>query len=424
MDNFNKDQTIEEKLPGLLRAWIKDHQGVPGDTFVSIAPDSGNRKNFVIVNCPLKTLDFKDHRFNPRMPNKGKVNELIASISSLTLLTPLTCAYLEPSKNDESTDSEDTVVLLDGRHRFSALEQLRTDYPEWARDARIDIKIYYNLEKSDVHIIATYLNKTRKALAKGEYYKAIVDIYDSRHDEIVEKSGKEPTEEEIFKSINARDLADKNFDLSVGRIVGMTAFNEEQEGSWYPFVGLRQQDRIKSGDNEGDFCPLTAGNLATFLKHLCYSSFYTTNDGSRSIEITNVLQLGVLFKNIILKPVQSYDRANGTTVACKHWTLDALGKLIEEEFKDTLVNGFDADRSLMAHTEIRWDRFKSLLDEYYSIMKDQAEVINKYRDSMDKQDITEAAKIIKNAWSYQTQTDQILPNLREYLQGALPWLKK
>ena len=421
----NTDNEIE------LRDWIRKHKGTDPlkQSGIAPAPYGGRKKAFMLTTMPLEELNFTDNRFNPRTPNTGKVNELIASISSLTLLTPLTCAYIGKEYGDNNlTDEEhhDEVVLLDGRHRFSALDRLRKDYPDWAKEAKIDLKIYFNLQLSDIYMLATYLNKTRKSLAKGEYYKFVVNIYEERETEIVRAEGKTPTEERVFKDISTRELMDKYFDLSVGRIVGITAFDDEEGTSWYPMVGIRQQDKIKEdGISKGKYCPITAGNMATFLGHLCSREPYPDHGETRATEITNVLRLGEKFREKILQPVDDFDLATGTTVSCKHWTLDAFGSLIEEFWADYLVKKRIAELPLLAHTELRWDRIKQLLDSYYDIMSSQAPVINKYRGLLKAEKLDEAAPLREYVWSYQTQTGQITPKLKSEIESRIDdWLRK
>lgn len=418
---MSNTQTLNLPLP--LEKWIKEHKGNPSQIIEGRAPEGKKTRDFVIVNCPLMSLKFEDHRFNPRQPNAGKINELIASISTLSLLTPLTCAYLDSSDDKGWVGYREDVVLLDGRHRFRALEKLKELYPEWAETTTIDLKIYFNLAKSDIFMLATYLNKTRKALAKGEYYKFIVEIYESKLTEIVQATGKEPTEKEVFKEINARELSNKNFDLSIGRIVGMTAFDDEQEGSWFPYVGLKQQDKIKDGVHAGYFCPITAGNLATLLGHLCSAFPYDDDGSNRATEIANVLTLGVAFQEIVFTPVYSYDEATGTTVSCKHWPLEAFGQLIEKDWaKELVVNGIN-EESLLSHTDVDWKKFKELLRTYFTIMTEQADVINKFRRLSKESQNAEAAAMVQRAWSYQTQTDQIRPRLKSLVEEKLLWLK-
>jgi hypothetical protein len=392
-----------------LLVWAKQKGCIEPVFQEGVAPRHGKRRAFAFTSCPLLNLNFTDHKFNPRTPNPGKINELVASIASLTLLTPLTCAYLE--------SNEDQVVLLDGRHRFSALEKLEEEDKDWARNAMVDLKIYYELEKSDVYMLATYLNKTRKALAKGEYYKFIVEIYDSKYEEIVRRDGKEPTETQVFKEISARELTNnKNEDLSVGRIVGITAFDDEQGDSWFPYVGLKQQDKIGMGDSKGSFCPLTAGNLATLLKHLCATTPYPDTGAQRSIEITNTLILGEYFRKTILRPVRTYDVATGTTIACKHWPLDALGKLIETEWKNAFLSANSNGKTLLSNTDIKWERINKFLEAYFSIMEEQAFLTNQFRKGGNRD-------IVGRIWSYQTQTEQIIPKLRGTMIDKLNWLR-
>jgi hypothetical protein len=417
-------------IPLGLEKWIHEHEGNQPVMQEGLAPYRESSKKFILVTCPLEKLGFNDHRFNPRTPSKEKIRELASSIASLSLLTPLTCAFIGKSKesSDNAEFNNEEVVLLDGRHRFEALKELEKDYPSWKEKARIDLKIYFNLEMSDIYLLATYLNKTRKALAKGEYYKAIVDIYDSKQEEISQRqkegTRKMPTEKEVFSEITARDLSDKNFDLSIGRITGLTAFNEEEGGSWYPMVGLKQQDKIKTEEYQGyqgHYCPLTAGNLAQFLGHLCYSGPYDDDGSKRATEIGNVLQLGVLFREKILRPVDNYEKATGTTVACKHWPLDALGQLIEKKWGKYLILGEgEKKESLLAHQNINWAKFREILNAYFQLMEEQACLINDYRKSKSSEENIEK---LKEAWSYQTQRDQILAQLEPKMKEKIEWLR-
>ncbi len=412
MANEGNQTDVVINIPQGLEKWIINHKGKVSEAITGIAPISNNQKQFVLVTGLLRELNFTDHRFNPRKPDKRKVTDLVASISSLTLLTPLTCAYLDPK--DQKGDE---VVLLDGMHRFRALEQLKVDNPKWAEKAMIDLKIYFNLDKDDLYILATYLNKTRKALTRGEYYKIIVNIFDEKTKEFAEDKGRVPTEKEVFNAITARELTNKNFDLSVGRIVGLTAFDSEEEGSWYPMVGLKQQDRIESGNRKGDYCPLTAGNLATFLEHLCHTGPYDDDGRNRATEIANVLTLGEKFTKFILSrdPIKSYETASGTTVACKHWPLDSFGYLIEKDWYNQLVDSSPGKLSLLSQVDIKWDRIEDILKAYYEVMKEQAKYTNEFRK-------TGKRDFIDKMWSYQTQINYITPHLRDELKKRVNWI--
>ena len=406
-------QEIKDQLIG----WINLKKGNEPVFQEGVAPHGGKTRAFALTSCPLVNLKFDDHKFNPRTPNQGKVHELMASISVLTLLTPLTCVFIPSDKTTNKEGTDETVFLLDGRHRFEALLELAKTDSDWEQKAKVDLKIYYGLQASDVYMLATYLNKTRKSLAKGEYYKFIAKIYDSKYDEIVRSEAVEPDEIRVFKDISSRELTSKNFDLSIGRIVGYTAFDPEQDGSWYPMVGLKQQDKIDDPKAKGKFCPITAGNMATFLRHLCSEQPYGKKDMERrSVEIGNVLTLGEYFRKIILHPVDSYEEATGTTVSCKHWPLDALGSLIESDWSSELLNEGGSGYKLLAHDDIKWERFSEILHAYYHIMSDQAIMINNYRSS---ENISE----LREAWSYQTQTLEIIRNLKPLMKNKLNWLK-
>src|SRR5208283_3049693 len=147
------------QVPPELLAWVRTKKGTPPLQSVTAIPGSPeNDHPFVVTSVPVSELRFADHQYNPRHPSLGRVNELRASVHQLGLLSPLTCAYIEGGKEE--------VVLIDGRHRFDALRALETEDKQWAGRARVDLKIYFGLAKSDLFQLATYLNRTRKALAK------------------------------------------------------------------------------------------------------------------------------------------------------------------------------------------------------------------------------------------------------------------
>jgi len=385
--------------PGLLE-WLKGHGAteVVGD--LARVPGEDKTRGFALATVDLASLAFKTHRYNPRMPSPPKIAQLAASIRYLSLLSPLTCCYLA---EEDRENGEEQVVLVDGRHRFEALHQIAEAEPEWGQVARIDLKIYWDLRKSDIYVLSTYLNRTRRNLRKGEYYRAVVEIYELKKEELEGERGRPQTESEVFEEVSPKELADRDFDLSIGRIVGLIAFDEEEAGAWYPFVGNHQNQKVLS-DTERGYCPLTAGNLAAFLGYLCLPSAYDDRGDSRSIEIANAVRLGEVFRSAeILRPVEGYAQATRTTVACKHWPLVALGSLLRES---QLFRKRDNEEwAPFSEVRLDWRGIEKVVTTYAEIMEDQAGFINQYRDRGDEE-------MLRKAWSYQTQRDQVKRPLR------------
>jgi hypothetical protein len=283
--------------------------------------------------------------------------------------------------------------------------QMLRDDQSWFDNARIDLKVFYNLHKSDMHVLATYLNRTRRPLKKGEFYKAILRIYLEKKEELEGRTGEPVRESLVFESLVGAELSNAEFDLSIGRIVGTCALDEEEEGSWFPRVGNYQHDRFLI-DGKPYYCPLTAGNLAEFLRHLCRPRAYNDFGEMRAVEFGNVIALGNRFSKIILdKPIAARGVVTHTTVACKFWPLAAFGGLVGDCVDLPAKN---SERHMMANTEIPWNTIDDLLKEYRSIMEGQAVVINNYLKSGLLVDL-------KEAWSYQTQRDQVRKPLRELL---------
>jgi hypothetical protein len=405
-----------DSIPTDLQKWLVSHNALNREEEKTpTAAISGSRspkkklsderfKHYVLTTVDLKNLNFNNHKFNPRTPNIGKVNELKASITQLTMISPLTCAFIE--KQNLAPDEEE-VMLIDGRHRFDALTHLRKDDPLWFQNARVDLKIFFGLQRSDLHVLATYLNQIRRPLKKGEYYKAIVHIFDEKHRELLSSNGVPIKESEIFSEIHSRELKDRNFDLSIGRIVGITAYDDEQGDSWYPLVGDHQNAKYEDKADRGLFyCPVTAGNLAEYLRYLCRPGPYHDFGEKRAVEIGNVKSLGRSFrKHILVDKVTDRRIVSQTSVACKFWCLSAFGSLMKDA--EAL---FKKDDSIMADTMIDWKIIDDILSKYSKIMAEQAEIIRKYQE-------TERLLDLDKAWSYQTQSEKVALHLKEALEN-------
>ena len=341
----------------------------------------------------------------------------MASIGQLSMLSPLTCAYVPPDdRTSPENGSAEPVVLIDGRHRFSALQEMAKTDPDWASHARVDLKIYYGLQRSDLFQLATYLNRTRRNLRKGEYYQVIVKIFDEKKSEIEAETRKPATEKDIFSQISERAVPNKTFDLSIGRIVGLTAFDEEEAGAWYPMVGLNQRQRYQGPEGKG-YCPLTAGNLAELLGNLCFPKPYDDSGKKRDTEIGNVLRLGRIFREHIINDfVEDYETATGETVACKFWCLSAFGSILH----DSRLAQTSPSKSgwLLADPKPNWSIIESAVKAYRRVMEEQAGIVNQYKASK-----TQDPKFLIRAWSYQTQRDQVKVPLQDKLYSLVSDLR-
>lgn len=394
-----------EDFPGPLTDWIDDHHGYCSNPQSTTLVD-GKEQKYILTTVKLEDLEFTNHRYNPRVPTIERVKDLQASITRLGLLSPLTCAYLNKQALENEEDKKECVILIDGRHRFNALKELAVVDAGWGKIARVDVKIFYNLTKSDLHVLATYLNRTRQSLKKGEYYRAIVNIFDEKLNELQRVKGDPAKENEIFDSINTSELSNRNIDLSIGRIVGLTAFNSEEQDSWYQLVGEHQFSKYTNSEGEQFYSPLTAGNLAEFLKSICYPGPYDDYGDKRDVEIGNVVELGRKFrKNVLIKPVKGKSEINGTTVASKYWCMSAFGSLLSEMKGLSEKNG----PSLLSDPDIKWSEMERALIVYSRIMEEQAEKIRRYKDSNDPE-------FLKLAWSHQTIRDNVKNPMKELFE--------
>jgi ParB-like nuclease domain len=396
-----------------LQDWLTKNQAAKLVFDRSAIPYSKHTRGFFLTSVRLSTLTFPSDEFNPRTQTTARTNEIRASITSLGLLTPLTCAYIPADNGDPSR-----VVLIDGRHRFKALKQLEGQDPDWGGRARVDLKIYVGLERSDLYLLAAYLNRTRKNLTKGEYYKVVVEIFDEKKAEIEGREGSPAGEERVFGAIAQKALQSRDFDLSVGRVVGMVAFTQDYgDDSWFPMVGSRQQEAYDGPLKLSGYKPITAGNLAAFLRHLCWAGPYPTEQESyRATELTNVGKLGELFRDRLIKaPVRNYDEATETTMGCKHWTLVSLGIIFRESrlFAPRRQKGLSA----LSEEKVKWPIIRRALDAYADEMADQARRYNEARASGEN---IEYGKI----WAYQTQSDLIIPRLRPAIVARAPEMEE
>jgi hypothetical protein len=403
------------EIPGELTKWLTSHNAINlkaertptaviGGSRASDIPISDERfKHYVLTTVDLMNLTFNNHKFNPRTPNQGKVNELKASITQLTMISPLTCSFTE--KKNLAPDEEE-VMLIDGRHRFDALMLLKKNDPSWLQNARVDVKIYFGLQRSDLHVLATYLNQIRRPLKRGEYYKAIVHIFEEKQKELESSKGIPITESQVFSQIHSRELKDRNFDLSIGRIVGITAYDEEQDDSWFPLVGDHQNAKYEEkGDHRVYYRPLTAANLAEFLRHMCKPGPYGDYGEVRAVEIGNVRKLGRQFrKHILVEKIKDRRTVSRTSVACKFWCLSAFGRLMP-----TVKSLSGKGESILANPLVAWDVIDDMLIKYSEVMAEQTETIQEYQRSGKLLDLDKA-------WSYQTQSEKVSLHLRKALE--------
>jgi ParB-like nuclease family protein len=405
----------EEDLPADLVTWLNKNGSKPIVHGRSKVVDSDLDKDFVLVTVPFQNLEFKNHHYNPRTPNEGKIFELVASVRSLGLLNPLVCAYI--GKDLRNKEAPEPVVLIDGRHRYEALVKVAKQSAEWKQDARVDLKIYYNLPVSDLHLLATYLNRTRRALKKGEYYRAVVEIYENRKSELEKKNkGKPQTETDIFSSIQTRELNDLDFDMSVGRIVGITAFDEEEDEAWFPMVAINQNQRFEQEDDHEGYVPLTAGNLAEFLRPLCNVGPYDDFGQKRAVEISNVLSLGEVFRKAkVLRPYTSHKEATPTSVACKFWTIVSFGKLLAAS---SIFPKAGQGTAPMAHESVKWSLVQKTVEAYHQVMTRQSNIVNDYKKEKEEDGVKQE-EFLQRAWSYQTQRDQVIVPLKKELSAIL-----
>lgn len=402
----------ETDVPDELKEWLIERE--VGGNIVEVKstwPLFGSKKREYVLAAPRlsKIIDtFKNNDYNPRKPDPNRVKQLRASISQLSLLSPLTCAMLPES---EDQDEKERVILLDGRHRFEALKQLKEFNSDWSEDPPIDLKILYNLEKSELLILATYMNRTRRNLRKGEYYKKIVDIFEDRKDELAGRDGKPPKESEVFKSIDPNSLQNIDFDLSIGRIVGLVGFDDEEQGRWVPKIGTYQGDKYRSEDDGFNYyCPMTAGNLAVFLRHICKTGPYDDYGDSRMIEIQNVTLLGKLFSTYVLNDkILKRDETKKSTTASKYWVLDAFGKILEEYGAK-----FSAKKDpLMSDPDLDWKSLEKTVRVFAEVMEEQAAKIKAYKDGGKYEDL-------RKSWTYQTQQKQVKDPLLNEFKERLP----
>lgn len=399
------EESPEDDLPHELRAWLERHGAseVISQSTPVVYMDYPRRR-YVLATVRLKDLigddSFTRTDYNPREPDPRKTRDLQASITLLSMLSPLTCAFVDKTNRDKE-DKKEHVILIDGRHRFEALKLLAKDTQNkrWLDETRIDMKVFFGLSKSDMHVLATYLNRTRRALKKGEYFRAIVKIYEKKETELHEATGKPATEEEIFEAVNPHELTDRNYDLSIGRIVGLTAFAKEEGDSWNPFVGVHQADRIDEENHEffDYYCPLTANNMGLFLRDQCRVKPYGKEWNKRDMEIGNVVRLGRLFNKIVFThPLSSRGKFTDTTVSCKSWCISSLGSLMARA--EILQNG--EEESLLSREDIDWTFVEGLLKEYMKIMEEQAGIVTRYYA---EQQLDRKMDLYNRAWSHQTE---------------------
>lgn len=380
-------------VPPRLRSWLEQRHVDLTEAHTSHLPGHGDHgRSFVLTTVPLRHLRFTDHRYNARQPSEAKINEVTSSMRYMGLLTPLTCFF---------DDQGDEVFLVDGRHRYEALQLLAVEEPDWADRAVVDVKIYMGLQASEVHVASAYLNRTRRNLRNGEYYQIIRTIYQTKYQELATTMKRTPTEDDVFNAISHRELANRNFDLSLGRLVAECALSPSSEG-WYPFVGGYQGQRILDPRISG-YCPMTAGNLAHLLRPLC--TVGPASEATRSMERQNIERLGDQFREHVLEPVHRRSGITGVQTACRHWTLAAFGRILRG------LVGAAADVSPFGLSDVDWKNLGDAVRAYRKIMDKQAELIRGARQE-DKDSLPESA------WAWQTRLNLVQSALERELEAA------
>jgi hypothetical protein len=438
-------RAIMEQIPPELKAWL-DERDAFYTSAVARAPDAEEHP-FVLATLPLKSLNFQDGQYNPREPIPAKIKQLAASISSLTMLTPLTAAHVDISKSGGT----EPVVLLDGRHRFKALEMIVKRQKElgetsrWSVDDRIDVKIYHSLSRSQLNALSVFLNEGRRSLKKGEYYSGLLTMYNNRAKEMSAKLHRMPNETEVFETLrNKKGITNLNLDLSIGLHVARAGFDGEAKG-WFPFVGKGQGSPIKGNveesfkTNEQDFnegvwgdekkrfeqkfddtkvslegsCPITAGNLAYFLKPLCRPSAFPGEKSYdfRSTELQVVRRLGEEFQKCgILTGIEN----RGVTpalLACKHWTIRSFSNLLAGLPELMAIKG--DEESILANAEREHEQLiKKGINAYAKACFAAAPKVNQFRDGLTANGDLDDTSL----WAVQTQPRFILPGLAEALK--------
>jgi len=427
-DLTSSNEGFENQEPSKeLKQWLRERDAEIGNgaikvkTFLKKDPSIDNwdnvlNRNYILTSIRLDKLDFKHHYFNPRTPNGDKVKELSASISQLSLLSPLTCVSLR----DDFVKDNELVYLIDGRHRYSALMLLRNKRMEtgnkFEEDVFVDLKIFYDTKRSDAYLMSNYLNRSRRQLKPGEYYGSIVKIYDEKENELIAltKDGVMPKETKVFKSISS-ELKNKELDLSVGRIVGQIAFNNEDRTSWFGYIGIDQNERMDETSAES-FKPMTAGVLFHLLKPLCYNKAYDDTGEKRAIEINNAEELGRKYKNIVFRRKDfRKDRQEVTAmyIACKTYVSMAFGELLRDILlKDKKYKNHKLE-SVFASVDVDWNGVEDVLKHFVEIMEEQAKSINEFKSKDINYDI------LKKTWSYQTQKNQVLAGLIPEMEKKL-----
>lgn len=392
-------------MPQPCQAWLKAVEARSAPPDVACVPGSRHARPYILATTRFAELRFTDHRFNPRQPDEAKVKELLASIRRLSLLNPLIAAHVPAGP-----ESAEAVVLIDGRHRYEALGQLAAEDPEWKEHGRVDVKVYYGLAPSELRLLATYLNRHRRALKKGEYYRSVARIYEDRAAELRKTTRRHPTEVEVVGSLHGRELANRDFDATVGRLVALAAFEPNGGDSWHPLVSNSQNGVLGPETGLTGFAPITAGNLAEFTASLCLTRPYSDDGATRRQELANLVEVGRIFRRHFLRPVADREKANATTIACKFWVLSAFGRILE---RSSLFSDRPAGTSPLGWTPLDAKRFDRIVAAYAEIMEDQATVVNRYRD-------TDRDEFLDRAWSYQTQRNQVAARLLRQLQAKVP----
>lgn len=297
-------------------------------------------REIFLGSIPLKWISH-NHRLNPRIPRHQFLKQLQGDIKSLGLLTPLTCALVDRGDIEAGTYE---MLVIDGRHRLEAINQLLNGITE-DTDGNVDVKVISpEAPESFLYQLSLYLNRTRKALKKGEYFKHITELWQKAVEEMTTPDGP-PLESAVFEFLKGTsELYDAKKDLTIGRIIGELLQTEIGDS----FIAIGQGEKLYYQENIITKV-ITAQNFQNLITPFVSFKAYDEPEPSesRSKEIMNAIKLAEILYDTLYHPKYLSDikyRPSETTdykqpipspgaIAGKSWITAACSDMLDAIWK-------------------------------------------------------------------------------------------
>ncbi len=318
-------------------------------------------------------------RYLVRPLDETHKNNLKRQIKDQGLIEPITC----------DTDSDGGVVLLAGRHRLKACEELNY--------TKLPAKVYLGLSEADRLLVGFMSNELRKRPPAGRRFGSLKDWYDETFDKLREDLERLPSEEEVLQKLYYGSTKAKISEVMLGITIDRLKNDVDSLVGQLHLITDAQTPRreierliITSKDTKILQLPLlTAGNALFAIKHLCRASPVTydeTQSGNnlREHEYTHLRDFLERIINEMVLPWIEVGEIDATINFFKRHPFEAFTRIVADALVELGCPPQSGMTSPLYHRDrIDWDGLFSRLANLKTAQLWKYEVISKERSIMD-----------------------------------------